>query len=343
MKVKIGINGFGRIGRLLFRALEEQQDENVEVSTVNDLCAPDNLAYLLKYDSVHRRFSREVESRVEDDGGGWILVNGRSVRVFNGRRDPASIPWREAGVDIVVESSGMFTQAEQARGHLRAGARKVIVTAPSKGADVTLVLGVNDHMLDLSRHEVLSAASCTTNCVAPLVHVLLKEGIGIEEGLMTTVHACTATQNLVDGPGGKDWRGGRAASNVVPATTGAAEAVALVCPEVKGKLTGMAFRVPVSTGSVVDLTVRTERPASLAQINDLMRKASRTYLKGILDYTEEPLVSGDIIHNSFSAIYDAGVSISLNERFFKLVGWYDNEWAYACRVADLVRKVAANL
>jgi glyceraldehyde 3-phosphate dehydrogenase len=244
------------------------------------------------------------------------------------------------GVDLVIESTGLFTEAEKAKGHIAAGAKKVIISAPAKGEDITVVMGVNNDKYDPKTHHIISNASCTTNCLAPLVHVLLKEGFGIDEGLMTTVHSYTATQKTVDGPSKKDWKGGRAAAmNIIPSTTGAARAVALVCPEVKGKLTGMAFRVPTATVSAVDLTVKTVKETSYAEISAAMKRASETYLKGILDYTEDEVVSSDFIHSPASSIFDAGSGIELNKRFFKLIGWYDNEWGYSCRVSDLVKYV----
>jgi len=248
------------------------------------------------------------------------------------------LPWKALGVDIVVESTGLFTDATKAKGHLDAGAKKVIISAPAKNEDITIVLGVNDQNYDAAKHNIISNASCTTNCLAPVVHVLLKEGFGIEEGLMTTIHAYTATQKVVDGPSKKDWKGGRSAAiNTIPSSTGAAKAVGLVCPEVKGKLTGMAFRIPVPTSSCVDLTVRTAKDTSYAEIAAAMKKASETYLKGILEYTEDEVVSSDFIHSSSSSIFDEGSGIELNKRFFKLISWYDNEWGYSCRVADLVK------
>jgi glyceraldehyde 3-phosphate dehydrogenase len=244
----------------------------------------------------------------------------------------------------VIESTGLFTEAEKAKGHLAAGAKKVIISAPGKGEDVTIVMGVNDAGYDPAKHHVISNASCTTNCLAPVVHVLLKEGFGIEEGLMTTVHAYTATQKTVDGPSRKDWKGGRtAAQNIIPSTTGAAKAVGLVCPEVKGKLTGMSLRVPVPTVSVVDLTVRTAKDTSYGEISSAMKKAAETYLAGILAWTDDEVVSSDFIHSTYSSIFDAGSGIELNKRFFKLVAWYDNEWGYSNRCIDLLKKVAARL
>jgi glyceraldehyde 3-phosphate dehydrogenase len=248
------------------------------------------------------------------------------------------LPWKALGVDVVIECTGLFTEAEKAKGHITAGAKKVIISAPAKGEDITVVMGVNHEKYDPKAHHIISNASCTTNCLAPIVHVLLKEGFGIEEGLMTTVHSYTATQKTVDGPSKKDWKGGRSAAiNLIPSTTGAARAVGLVCPEVKGKLTGMAFRVPTPTVSVVDLTVRTVKETSYAEISAAMKKASETYLKGYLDYTTDEVVSSDFIHCPASSIYDAGSGIELNKRFFKLVSWYDNEWGYSNRVGDLLK------
>jgi glyceraldehyde 3-phosphate dehydrogenase len=353
MAVKVAINGFGRIGRLVFRAMVEQGlvGKDIEVVAVGDIVPADNLAYLLKYDSTQGRFAGTVGSKksaadkVEDD---ILVVNGAEIRVVSAK-SPAELPWKALGVDIVIESTGLFTEAEKAKGHITAGAKKVIISAPAKGEDITIVMGVNHDKYDAAKHTIISNASCTTNCLAPLVHVLLhakddqgQPKFGIEEGLMTTVHAYTATQKTVDGPSKKDWKGGRtAAQNVIPSTTGAAKATALVCPEVKGKLTGVAFRVPVPTVSVVDLTVRTEKATSLAEINAAMKKASETYLKGILDYTSDEVVSTDFIHDKHSSIYDAGSGVELNSRFFKLVSWYDNEWGYSNRVGDLVKLVIA--
>jgi glyceraldehyde 3-phosphate dehydrogenase len=348
MAVKVAINGFGRIGRLVFRALVEQGllGTTLDVVAVGDIVPADNLAYLLKYDSSQGRFTGTVASkkstadRPDDD---VLVVNGRDIKVVSAKT-PAELPWAALGVQVVIESTGLFTDAEKAKGHLAAGAKKVIISAPGKGEDITLVLGVNDSKYDATKHHIISNASCTTNCLAPLVHVLLKEGFGIEEGLMTTVHSYTATQKTVDGPSKKDWKGGRSAAiNIIPASTGAAKAVGLVCPEVKGKLTGMSFRVPTPTVSVVDLTVRTVKPTSLKEINEKLKAASETYLKGILGYTTDEVVSTDFIHEKLSSIYDAGSSIELNSRFFKLVSWYDNEWGYSNRVVELTTKVAGSL
>ena len=348
MAVKVAINGFGRIGRLVFRALVEQGllGTQLDVVAVGDIVPADNLAYLLKYDSSQGRFSGTVGSKkstpdkLEDD---VLIVNGREILVVSAKT-PAELPWGKLGVQLVIESTGLFTDAEKAKGHLAAGAKKVIISAPAKGEDITVVLGVNDDKLDVAKHNIISNASCTTNCLAPLVHVLLKEGFGISEGLMTTVHAYTATQKTVDGPSKKDWKGGRtAAQNIIPSTTGAAKAVALVVPEVKGKLTGMAFRVPVPTVSVVDLTFKSVKDTSLDEIKAALKRASETYLKGILAYTDEEVVSSDFIHDKHSSIFDASSSIELNKNFFKLVSWYDNEWGYSNRVVDLTKKIAVQL
>lgn len=341
MPVKVAINGFGRIGRLVFRAIAEKGllKEQVSVVAVGDIVPADNLAYLLKYDSTQGRFKGTVSSKksaadkAEDD---VLVVDGQDIAVVSAK-DPSGLPWKQLGVDLVIESTGLFTDAVKAKGHIDAGAKKVVISAPAKNEDLTLVMGVNHEMYDPAKHNIISNASCTTNCLAPLVHVLLKEGFGIEEGLMTTIHAYTATQKTVDGPSKKDWKGGRSAAiNIIPSTTGAAKAVGLVCPEVKGKLTGMAFRVPTPTVSCVDLTVRTVKETSYAEISAAMKRASETYLKGLLEYSNDEVVSTDFVHSSASSIYDAGSGIELNKKFFKLVSWYDNEWGYSCRVADLL-------
>ena len=348
MALKVAINGFGRIGRLVFRALVEQGlfGTEFDVVAVGDIVPADNLAYLLKYDSTQGRFNGEVSSKkssadkAEDD---VIVVNGKDVLVVSAKT-PADLPWAALGVELVIECTGLYTEAEKAKGHITAGAKKVIISAPAKNEDITVVMGVNDDKYDSATHHVISNASCTTNCLAPVVHVLLKEGFGLTEGLMTTVHAYTATQKTVDGPSKKDWKGGRtAAQNIIPSTTGAAKAVGLVIPEVKGKLTGMSFRVPTPTVSVVDLTFKTEKATSLAEIKAALKKASETYLKGILGYTEDEVVSSDFIHCPLSSIFDAGSSIELNANFFKLVAWYDNEWGYSNRVIELTKKIAKAL
>ncbi|MGD0650173.1 MAG: type I glyceraldehyde-3-phosphate dehydrogenase [Verrucomicrobiia bacterium] len=343
MAIKVGINGFGRIGRLVFRAICDQGllGKEIDVVAVNDIVPADNLAYLLKYDSTQGRFPGEVHSEksspslAEDD---TLVVDGHKIKCLAIKEGPAAMPWKSLGVDIVVESTGLFTDAEKAKSHIAAGAKKVLITAPAKNEDLTVVLGVNHTKYDPAKHHIVSNASCTTNCLAPVVHVLLKEGFGVEEGLMTTIHSYTATQKTVDGPSRKDWKGGRtAAVNIIPSTTGAARAVGLAIPEVKGKLTGMAFRVPTPTVSCVDLTVRTVKETSYKEICAAMKKASETYLKGILDYTDDEVVSSDFIHNPYSSIFDAGSGIELNKRFFKLIAWYDNEWGYSVRCVDVIR------
>jgi glyceraldehyde 3-phosphate dehydrogenase len=340
---KIGINGFGRIGRLVFRAIVEQGllGSEVDVVAVNDLVPADNLAYLLKYDSTQGRFQGEVSSEksgsdlAEDD---TLVVDGHPIRCLAVKEGPSALPWGKLGCEIVIESTGLFTDAGKAKGHLAAGASKVIISAPAKGEDITICMGVNHDKYDPSAHQIISNASCTTNCLAPVVYVLLKEGFGVEEGLMTTIHSYTATQKTVDGPSRKDWKGGRAAAiNIIPSTTGAAKAVGLVCPEVKGKLTGMSFRVPTPTVSVVDLTFRTAKETSYQEISAKMQEASQTYLKGILAYTDDEVVSSDFIHDKASSIFDAGSGIQLNHRFFKLVSWYDNEWGYSNRCVDVLK------
>jgi len=343
MKLKIGINGFGRIGRMIFRALCDQGllGKEIEVVAVNDLVPADNLAYLVKYDSTQGRFKGQVHSEksspsvAEDD---VLVVNGQKIKCLAVREGPAALPWKALGIDIVIESTGLFTDAEKAKGHITAGAKKVLISAPAKGEDITVVMGVNHEKYDKSKHHIISNASCTTNCLAPIVHVLLKEGLGVEEGLMTTVHSYTATQKTVDGPSKKDWKGGRSAAiNIIPSTTGAAKAVGLAIPEVKGKLTGMSFRVPTPTVSVVDLTVKTVKESSYEDICKLMKKASETYLKGILAYTADEVVSTDFIHDTHSSIFDSTSGIGLNNRFFKLISWYDNEWGYSNRCVDLIK------
>src|SRR5947208_8434283 len=332
MAVKVAINGFGRIGRLVFRAMVEQGlvGKDVEVVAVGDIVPADNLAYLLKYDSTQGRFQGEVGSKksaadkAEDD---VLVVNGKDILVVSAK-SPAELPWKALGVDIVIESTGLFTDAEKCKGHITAGAKKVVISAPGKGEDITIVMGVNHTKYDAAKHNSVSNASCTTNCLAPVVHVLLKAGFGIEEGLMTTVHSYTATQKTVDGPSKKDWKGGRSAAiNIIPSGTGAARAVGLAIPEVKGKLTGMSFRVPTPTVSVVDLTVRTVKETSYKEICAAMKAASEGTLKdtegklvdlrGILAYTEDEVVSSDFMHDAHSSIVDGGSGIELNSRFFK--------------------------
>jgi glyceraldehyde 3-phosphate dehydrogenase len=343
---RIGINGFGRIGRLFFRAIVEQGllGAEIDVVALNDIVPADNLAYLLKYDSTQGRFQANVSSEKSSPDLGaddTLVVNGHRIRCLSIKQGPAAMPWAKLGCEIVIESTGLFTAAEKAKGHIEAGAKKVIISAPGKGEDITICMGVNHDKYDPSKHHIISNASCTTNCLAPVVYVLLKEGFGIEEGLMTTVHSYTATQKTVDGPSGKDWKGGRAAAiNLIPSTTGAAKAVGLVCPEVKGKLTGMSFRVPTPAVSVVDLTVRTVKETTYEEIAQKMKEASETYLRGILAYTEDEVVSTDFLHDSNSSIFDAASGIELNSRFFKLISWYDNEWGYSYRCVDLLKHIA---
>ncbi|MDQ8183649.1 type I glyceraldehyde-3-phosphate dehydrogenase [Pelagicoccus sp. SDUM812005] len=339
MAVKVAINGFGRIGRLVFRALVDQGllGSEVDVVAVNDLVPASNLAYLLKYDSTQGRFNGTVEAEGDDT----LVVNGHKIKCLALREIPANLPWAENNIDIVIESTGLWVQDEKAQGHIDAGAKKVIISAPGKGNVKTVVLGVNDDTLT-AEDTLISNASCTTNCLAPITKVIL-DNFGIEEGLMTTVHSYTATQKTVDGPSPKDMKGGRAAAmNIIPSTTGAAKAVGLVLPEVAGKLTGMAFRVPTPTVSAVDLTVKTVKSTSYEEICQKMKEASESGpLKGILEYTEDEVASSDFIHCPASSIFDAGSGMGLNDKFFKLVSWYDNEWGYSNRVVDLLKKVAA--
>lgn len=336
MAVKLAINGFGRIGRLVFRAIADRGllGKEIEVVAINDLVSADNLAYLLKYDSTQGRFSGEVYA-----DGDSIVVNGNKIRCLGLRDIPANLPWKEYNVDLVLECTGLFTEDKMARGHVDAGAKRVIISAPGKGDVKTVVTGVNDDTLTAA-DLVISNASCTTNCLAPLAKVL-DEAFGIEEGLMTTVHSYTATQKTVDGPSPKDMKGGRTAGiNIIPSTTGAAKAVGLVLPQLKGKLTGMSFRVPTPTVSVVDLTFRTRKETSYEEICKTVKAASEGALKGILEYTEDEVVSSDFIHCPASSIFDAGSGIELNSRFFKVVSWYDNEWGYSNRCVDLIQKVS---
>jgi glyceraldehyde 3-phosphate dehydrogenase len=308
-------------------------------------------AYQLKYDSIHGHFrgtlgSEKSSPSVEADD--VLVVNGHKIKCVMAQKEPSQLPWKELGVDIVIESTGLFTDSEKAKGHLAAGAKKVIISAPGKGDVKTLLMGVNDNEYDPAKHNIVSNASCTTNCLAPLVHVIIKEGVGIETGLMTTIHSTTATQKTVDGPSKKDWRGGRAASiNIIPSTTGAAKAVGEVLPVVKGKLTGMSFRVPTLDVSVVDLTFRSARDSSIEEIDGLLKKASETYLKGILGYCKEEVVSTDFIHDDRSSIYDSLATMQNNlkgeKRFFKVVSWYDNEWGYSVRTVDLTTLIASKL
>lgn len=332
MAIRVGINGFGRIGRLVVRA--GINDKNIEFVGVNDLVPADNLAYLFKYDTVHGRQDGDVSATESS-----IKVDGREIKCFS-EKDPASLPWKDLGVDYVVESTGIFRDVEGCQKHIKAGAKRVIISAPGKGDVPTFVLGVNEEKYNPDKDKVISNASCTTNCLAPLAKIVNDE-FGIDEGLMTTVHSLTASQPSVDGPSKKDFRGGRAASyNIIPASTGAAKAVTLCIPELKGKLTGMAFRVPTANVSAVDLTVRTSKETSLARISAAVKAASEGRLKGIMGYTEDEVVSSDFIGSSLSSIYDAKAGIELNSRFFKLISWYDNEYGYSCRVVDLMKYMA---
>lgn len=328
---KIGINGFGRIGRLAFRVAVERPD--LEVVGINDLISADYMAYMLKYDSTQGRFKGTVS--VED---GHLVVNGKKIRV-TAEKDPANLKWNEVGAEIILECTGLFLTQADGQKHIAAGAKKVVFSAPAKDDTPTFVMGVNDKKLT-AQHTIVSNASCTTNCLAPIAKVL-NDKYGIAEGLMSTVHAVTATQKTVDGPSAKDWRGGRGGfSNIIPSSTGAAKAVALVIPELKGKLTGMSFRVPVADVSVVDLTVRLEKPASYDDIKKAMKEASEGELKGILGYTEDEVVSQDFIGDSRTSIFDAKAGIALNNNFVKVVSWYDNEWGYSNKLVDLAQALA---
>ncbi|MEK6783687.1 MAG: type I glyceraldehyde-3-phosphate dehydrogenase [Bacteroidota bacterium] len=328
---KIGINGFGRIGRLAFRAAMNRKD--IEIVGINDIVAPDYMAYMLKYDSTHKRFDGTVE--VKD---GHLIVNGKKIRV-TAEKDPANLKWSEVGAEIIIESTGLFLTQADAQKHITAGAKKVVMSAPAKDDTPTFVMGVNHKKLT-SQNTIVSNASCTTNCLAPIAKVL-NDKFGIAEGLMSTVHAVTATQKTVDSPSGKDWRGGRGAyQNIIPSSTGAAKAVALVIPELKGKLTGMSFRVPVADVSVVDLTVKLEKAATYEQIKAAMKEASEGDLKGILGYTEDDVVSQDFLGDSRTSIFDAKAGIALNDKFVKVVAWYDNEWGYSIKLIDLVQELA---
>ncbi len=326
MSVKIGINGFGRIGKLTFQAALEKGE--VEVVSVNDpFVAADYMAYMLKYDTIHGKFQGEVKAEE-----GKLIVNGKEIKVYN-EMDPKNIPWGADGVEYVLECSGVFTTLEKAQAHIDAGAKKVIISAPSKDAPM-FVMGVNNDKYDPSMN-IISNASCTTNCLAPLAKVI-NDNFGIKDGLMTTVHSITATQKTVDSSSKKDWRGGRAASyNIIPSSTGAAKAVGKVIPELNGKLTGMAFRVPTADVSVVDLTCNLAKPATYEEICAAVKKASENEMKGILEYVDAPVVSSDLIHDSHTSIFDAQAGIALTDTFVKLVAWYDNEWGYSNKLVDL--------
>ena len=335
MAVKVGINGFGRIGRQIINVMADKGvlGKTLDVVAVVDVSTDAKyFAYQLKYDSIHGHFRGTLSSEKSNpslESDDILVVNGHKIKCVMAQKDPSQLPWKELGVDIVIESTGLFTDSEKAKGHLAAGAKKVLISAPAKGEVKTIVMGVNDNEYDPAKHNIISNASCTTNCLAPLVHVILKEGVGIETGLMTTIHSITATQKTVDGPSKKDWRGGRAASiNIIPSTTGAAKAVGEVLPAVKGKMTGM-------------------RDSSIEEIDGLLKKASETYLKGILGYCTDEVVSTDFIHDDRSSIYDSKATLQNNlkgeKRFFKVVSWYDNEWGYSVRTVDLTALIASKL
>ncbi len=351
MAVKLGINGFGRIGRMAFQAICDQGllGKEIDVVAVVDVSTDaDYFAYQMKYDSVQGKFKHKVETCKSDaslEDNDTLIVNGNKIKCIMATKTPDQLPWKALGVEYVLESTGLFTDSEKAKGHIAAGAKKVILSAPGKGEVKTIVMGVNENEYDAAKHNIVSNASCTTNCLAPVVHVLLKEGFGVETGLMTTIHSYTATQKTVDGPSKKDWRGGRAAAcNIIPSSTGAAKAVGEVLPATKGKLTGMSFRVPTPDVSVVDLTFRTTKDTSIEEIDAALKKAAGSYLKGILGVTDEELVSTDFIHDDRSSIYDSLATLQNNlkgeKRFFKVVSWYDNEWGYSNRVIDLIKFMA---
>ena len=341
MAIRVGINGFGRIGRLVYRIGSEQ---GIEFVAVNDLVPADNLAYLLKYDTMHRQFMLGGKPAEVSATETSFTVNGKVTKT-TAEKDPAKLPWKSMGVDYVIESTGLFTDGEKASLHISGGgARRVLISAPTKSEPSvvpTFCLGVNHEQYDPAKHTIVSNASCTTNCLAPVAKVIT-DSFGLEEGLMTTVHAATATQPTQDGPSKKDWRGGRNAyQNIIPASTGAAKAVTLCIPSLKGKLTGMAFRVPTADVSAVDLTFKTSKDTSLAEINAAMKQASEGSMKGVLGYTEEEVVSSDFIGDRRSSIFDAKAGIELNKRFFKIVSWYDNEAGYATRCVDFIKLMAS--
>lgn len=348
MAVKIAINGFGRIGRLVLAAMAEQglMGGEFDVVAVVDVSTDAKyFAYQLKYDSIHGRFPKSLSTEksspsVEEDD--IIVVDGHKIRCVAAAKTPDLLPWKEMGVEYVIESTGLYTATEKAALHIDAGAKKVIITAPGKGEVKTFVMGVNEHEYEPEKHHIVSNASCTTNGLAPIVYVILKEGIGLERGGMTTIHSYTATQKLVDGPSRKTWREGRAAAiNIIPSSTGAAKALHEVIPEVKGKLVGMAFRVPTADVSVIDLTFQSSKMTTIDEIDALMKKASETYLKGILEYTDEEIVSTDLIHSKSSSVYDSITTLRNNfkteQNAFKIISWYDNEWGYSNRVVDLLK------
>ena len=333
MVTRIGINGFGRIGRLVLRANEDRNTGKVEVAAVNDLTDAKTNAHLLKYDTNYGRFPGTVEAKDND-----LVVNGRNIKVFS-ERDPAQIPWGEMGVDLVIESTGIFTNADQASGHLKGGAKKVIISAPASGEDLTIVLGVNNELYDADKHHIISNASCTTNCFATMVKVL-HDAFGVEHGLMSTIHSYTNDQAILDQRHGDLRRARAAAENIIPTSTGAARAVGLVLPELNGKLNGVAFRVPTSTGSITDFTAQVSRDVTAEEINEAYKKSSEGSMKGILEYNDEPLVSSDYKGNSHSCIIDGLSTMVMADRMVKVMGWYDNEWGYSCRTTDLAALIA---
>ena len=333
MVTRIGINGFGRIGRLVLRANEDRNAGKIEVAAVNDLTDAKTNAHLLKYDTNYGRFPGTVEAKDND-----LVVNGRNIKVFS-ERDPAQIPWGEMGVDLVIESTGIFTNADQASGHLKGGAKKVIISAPASGEDLTIVLGVNNELYDADKHHIISNASCTTNCFATMVKVL-HDAFGVEHGLMSTIHSYTNDQAILDQRHGDLRRARAAAENIIPTSTGAARAVGLVLPELNGKLNGVAFRVPTSTGSITDFTAQVSRDVTAEEINEAYKKASESSMKGILEYNDEPLVSSDYKGNSHSCIIDGLSTMVMAGRMVKAMGWYDNEWGYSCRTTDLAALIA---
>ena len=328
MVTRIGINGFGRIGRLVLRANEERNQGKVEVAAVNDLTDAETNAHLLKWDTSYGGYPGKVEA-----SNGDLVVDGKAIKVFS-ERDPSAIPWGEMGVDMVIESTGIFTDAEKAGGHMVGGAKKVIISAPARGEDLTLVLGVNDHLYDKDKHNIVSNASCTTNCFAPMVKVLHDQFV-VEHGLMSTIHSYTNDQAILDQRHGDLRRARAAAMNIIPTSTGAARAVGLVLPELNGKLHGMAFRVPTATGSITDFTAQVGHDVSVADVNAAFQKAADNELRGVLEYCDEPLVSSDFRGNPHSCIFDALSTIVMADRMVKIMGWYDNEWGYSCRTADL--------
>ena len=348
MAIRVGINGFGRIGRLVFQAICDQGllGAGIDVIAIADISQDASyLAYQIKHDSIHRKFSHEMaidKSDASKKDADILIINGRKIKCISAAKDPSELPWKALGVDVVIESTGLFTDSEKAAGHLKAGAKKVIITAPAQGDVKTIVMGINEYEYDAAKHHIISAASCTTHCLAQLIHVLIREGIGIETGLVTAINSYTASQRIVDGFSKRDWRSGRAAAiNIIPSTTNAAKIVWEVFPTLKDKLSGISFRIPTIDVSVLELAFHASRDTSVGEIDTLMKKASETYLAGYLGYTKEELVSSDFIDDSRSSIYDSLATIQSNvqseKRLFRIVSWYDNEWGYANRVADLVR------